>query len=420
MSRDDEGAIPPRRPRPKPKPERTTLAEGQETFQAASSKPGGGPAKPRRPIDEPRPVLGGPNAFERVFFGKVSSGHLATFCGQFARYQEAGVDLLKSLSSLQKQFARTALGPVIARLEAGVRGGESLASAMAREPQAFDKLALSMMKVAEARGGEPETLKGLSRHYEARQRMIRQARSAMIYPTAVLLIASVVVLLLTIFVIPKMVEFIADSMRGKSFDLPWPTQVLMAISRFMTGQGWWLVPTLAVAGVFGLLWWYKTPAGKAILDGLSLYVPVLGKIRKKIETTRFARTLAALLNAGVDVGTSLQLTSGVLSLPSFRRAILGVKAEVMDGSEMSVALEASRCFPSDVIAIVESGEETGKLPESLDKVADDYEEQVEYMVKNLGQLIQPVLMVVLGGIVLFIVLGVILAYLQMLTSATSM
>ena len=416
MSQFDEGALPPRRPRPKPRP--TTLAEGQETFQPAS-KPAA--SKPKRSVDDPKPVAGGgPNWLERVLFGSVGSGHLATFCGQFARYQEAGVDLLRSLTSLQKQFARTALGPVIARLEAGVRGGESLASAMAREPQAFDNLALSMMKVAEARGGEPETLKGLAKHYEAKQRMIRQARSAMIYPTIVLLVASAVVMLLTIFVIPGMVGFIADSMKGKSFDLPWPTQVLMAISKFMTGNGWWIVPLSAVGGVLGALWWYRTPAGKVMIDGLSLYVPVLGKIREKIETTRFARTLAALLNAGVDVGTSLDLTSGVLSLSSFRRAVQGVKREVMDGTEMSEALEQTRCFPADVVAIVESGEETGKLPESLDKVADDYEEQVEYMIKNLGNLIQPVLMVVLGGIVLFIVLGVILAYLQMLTSATSL
>ncbi len=324
---------------------------------------------------------------------------------------------MRSLASLQKQFARTALGPVIGRMEAAVRGGESLSSAMAREPQAFDKLCLSMMRVAEARGGEPETLKGLSRHYEARQRMIRQARSAMIYPSIVLLVAAVVVMLVTIFVIPKMVEFIKDGLKGKGVVLPFPTQVLMNISDFMTAQGWWLVPLASVGGVIGALWWYRTPVGKSVLDGLSLYVPVLGKIRKKIETTRFARTLAALLNAGVDVGTSLVLTSEVMSLSPYRRAIAGVKSEVMDGTELSEALQETRCFSSDVIAMVNSGEETGKLPETLDKIADDYEEQVEYMVKNLGNLIQPVLMVVLGGVVLFIVLGVILAYLQMLQSA---
>src|SRR4051812_16318938 len=187
MSTDAEG-IPPRRPRPKPVP--TTMAEGQETFQPAS-RSSKGPKPARRPVDEPRAIPpGGPSFFERLFFGRVSSGHLSMFCAQFATYQDAGVDMLRSLVSLQRQFAGTALGPVIGRLEASVRGGDSLVTAMAREPQAFDSLCLAMMKVAEARGGEPETLRGLARHYEARQRMIRQARSAMIYPTIVLTIAS--------------------------------------------------------------------------------------------------------------------------------------------------------------------------------------------------------------------------------------
>ncbi len=424
MSRDDDEALPPKRPRSRPRESRTTLSEGQNTFQPAARSARltkasrAAAADIWKSSDDPKPVSGGPNWAERIMFGSVSSGHLATFCGQFARYQDAGVDLLRSLSSLQKQFARTALGPVIARLEAAVRGGESLASAMSREPHAFDKLALSMMRVAEARGGEPETLQRLSRHYEAKQRMIRQARSAMIYPAIVLIIASAVVMLITIFVIPKMVEFIADGLRGKgAVDLPWPTQVLMNISHFMTGNGWWLVPLATVGAVVGTLWAYRTGPGKVVIDALSLWVPVLGSIRRKIETTRFARTLGALLNAGVDVGTALDLTSEVLGLSSYRRAILGVKSEVMHGTEMSEALADTRCFSSDVVAIVGSGEETGKLPESLDKIADDYEEQVEYMIRNLGNLIQPVLMIVMGGIVLFIVLGVILAYLQMLTSA---
>ncbi|WP_435005762.1 type II secretion system F family protein [Tundrisphaera lichenicola] len=417
MSTEAEGPLPPRRPRQKPLP--TTLAEGQETFQPAS-KPSAKPKKPRSTLDEPIPIVsGGPNYFERLFFGKVSTGHLASFCGQFATYQDAGVDILRSLASLRKQFARTALGPVIGRIEVSVKGGESVASAMAREPQAFDRLCVSMMKVAEARGGEPETLRSLARHYEAKQRMIRQARSAMIYPSIVLFVATCVVLLLTIFVIPKMVEFIADSMRGRSVVLPWPTRVLMAISDFMTSVGWWAVPAGLVAGFFGAIWWYRTPAGKVMLDALSLYVPILGGLRRKIETTRFARTLGSLLHAGVDVSSSLRLTADVVNLSSFRRAINGARALVSGGSELGEAISASGCFPYEVVARIDAGEESGKLPESLHKLADDYEEQVEYTVKNLGNLLQPILLVGLGGVVLFIVLGVILAYLQMLTSATS-
>ena len=411
MSQDFDEAPPPRRPGTKKVPR-----EGDETFQPAPrSAPVGGRMKKKE--REPIPATGGPNLVERILFGRVGSGHLASFCGQFANYQDAGIDILRSLTNLQKQFARVALGPVIGRLEIAVRSGDPLAEAMAREPRAFDNLCVAMMRVAGARGGEPETLRLLARHYEARQRMIRQARSAMIYPSVVLVVAFAVVMLLTIFVIPGMISFIADSMRGKAFDVPWPTQVLMGISKFMTTVGWFVVPIGAVVGVIGTLWWYSTPAGRAMLDSLSLYVPVLGKIRKKIETGRFSRTLAALLHAGVDMGTSLDLTAGVLSLSPYRRAVLGCKTLVMDGEELSRALDQSHRFGTDVIAIVESGEESGRLPESLDKIADDYEEQVEYMVKNLGNLIQPILMIGIGGIVLFIVLGVILAYIQMISTA---
>ena len=429
MSYDLDEPLPPRRPVPKPKPDAssTPLAEGQDTFRASGAGSGSAPLPPSTSFGprkasakgdrEPRPVSGGPNFFERLVYGKVSSGHLATFCGQFATYQDAGVDLMRTLTSLRKQFGMTALGPVVGRMEAGVRGGDSLAEVMGRETQAFDNLCLAMIRVAEARGGIPETLRTLSKHYEARQRMIRQARSALIQPAIVLSIAAVVVLLLTIYVIPKMVEFIADGLRGKAVELPFPTRVLMSISRFMQGQGWWIVPLTVVTVVFGAFRWYKTAAGKAMFDSLSLYIPILGKVRRLIETGRFARTLAALLHAGVDIGTSLDLTSGVMGLAPFRRAILGVKKLVMDGTELSDALMETNRFPSDVIAIVNSGEESGRLPEALDKLADDYEEKVEYIVKNLGSLIQPILVIGLGGVVLFIVLGVILAYLQMLQSA---
>lgn len=426
MSRETGPSEPadPRRPGPaRPRPQARPLGVGDGTFQPApaSSSPGraaGAKAKrPRDPIDEPKEVSSvGPSWGERIFFGAVSSDHLARFCGQFGTYQDAGVDLLRSLASLKKQFGRTALGPVIGRVEGSVRGGDTLAESMAREPQAFDRLCLAMIRVAETRGGIPETLKLLSRHYEARHRMIRQARSAMIYPTIVLSIAGLVALLMSIYILPMFADMLADIARGGKVDLPLPSRVLMAVSAFMRGHGWWLVPTAAIGTAVGLLRWYGTDRGREALDGLSMYVPVLGKIRRKIETGRFARTLAALLNAGVDVVASLKLAGGVLSLPAYRRAVEGARALVKDGAELSVAIGETHRFGDDVVAVVESGEESGRIPEALDKVADDYEEQVEYMVKNLGQLIQPVLMVAVGALVLFIILAVLLPYIQVLTS----
>ena len=208
MSTDAGDPRPPRRAKPlsetpKSSPEKSRedkIREGVSTW-----KPAEAPAMPERPGTkttssnkrkgggdrEPRPVVGGPNIFERVILGKVSTGHLATFCRQFAAYLDAGVDLIRSLDSLQKQFAKTALGPVIGRVATSVRRGEALTDAFSREPQAFDGLFLSMIEVAETRGGVPETLRRMGDSYESRQRLLRQARSALIYPAAVMLIATV-------------------------------------------------------------------------------------------------------------------------------------------------------------------------------------------------------------------------------------
>jgi type IV pilus assembly protein PilC len=331
---------------------------------------------------------------------------------------DAGVDIVKSLQSLERQFSKTALGPVCGRLLLAVRRGTALADAMGSEPAAFDRLMLSLMRVAEARGGVPETLRLLANHYESRLRLLRQARSAMIYPIIVLVVASGVIALLTYFVLPVMASLLADLARGGRAELPMPSRVLMGLSKFVQAAGWWLVPVLVVASLVFLRWAYGRPAGKAVLDSIALRVPVLGKLLAKLDTTRFARSLGALLDGGVDINSSLALAAEVVHLAPYRRSLERAREAVVDGSELSEALRASHRFGHDVIAIVSTGEETGKLPESLERLADEYQEQVEYMVKNMGQLIQPLLYIFMGGIVLFIILAVILPYISMITSLT--
>jgi type IV pilus assembly protein PilC len=420
MSGPDE----PRRPRPKtpgdpsqPKKPPTTVAadgwrrptEPDETFVA----------RPRIKTKEPIPATGGPKLIERILFGKVSTTHLAMFCRQFASYSDAGVDLIKSLTALEKQFARSALGPVLGRITLAVRQGEAISDAMGREPEAFDNLFLSMVRVAEARGGLPETMRGMADHYDARVRLIRQARSAMIYPIIVMILAAGVVALLSYFVLPVFASLLADlAGRGGGGELPLPSRVLIGFSKFVQSAGWWLIPLMTVGFLFGAFQLYKTKTGKAAMDEAGLYTPVLGKLLRLLETTRFARTLASLLSAGVAVGESLDLTAGVLRLAPYKRALEGARVNVMQGAELSESLEASHRFSSDVIAIINSGEETGKVPESLEKLADDYEERVTYMVKNLGSLVQPIVMVFMGLVVLFIILAVILPYISAITSLT--
>jgi type IV pilus assembly protein PilC len=428
MSRDLEGDKPPkpRRPRPAIDPElvadRESPGDEYATYQPSpvgstagrksrGSKKQGGVNPLAEKFEAP---VGGPTWWERILFGSVSTGQLAQFCRQFGSYLQAGVDINKSLSSLERQFSGTALGPILGRLQISIRRGSTLEAAMAREPQAFGTMFLSMIKVAETRGGVPETLKMLARHFEARQRLLRQARSAMIYPVIVITVACVVVALITIFLLPIFAATLKDIAGNRP--LPLPSQVLLGISGFVKYIGWWLIPVLMAGTPILLFNLYKTPPGKAIMDRLVLATPVFGTLCRKLDTSRFARTLSVLLDAGVDVGSSIDLTADVLRMTPIRQAVRSTREKIIEGKELSGVLDRTRQFSPDVIAVVETGEETGKLPETLAHLADDYDEQISTMVANLGHLVQPFMIVCLGAMVLFIILAVLMPIIQMISS----
>jgi type IV pilus assembly protein PilC len=427
MSRDLEGDKPPKPRRPRPVIDPGMVADRESSANEYAFQPNpvgstaGGKSRGSKKQGGGNPVaekfeapVGGPTWWERILFGSVSTGQLAQFCRQFGSYLQAGVDLTKSLASLERQFSGTALGPILGRIQTSIRRGSSLEQAMAREPRAFGTMFLSMIKVAETRGGVPETLKMLAHHYEARQRLLRQARSAMIYPVIVIAVASVVVALITIFLLPMFAATLKDIVGNRP--LPLPSQVLLGISGFVKYIGWWLIPVVMVATPILLFNFYKTPPGKAIMDRLVLATPVFGSLCRKLDTSRFARTLSVLLDAGVDVGNSIDLTADVLRMTPIREAVRSTREKIIEGKELSGVLDRTRQFSPDVIAVIETGEETGKLPESLAHLADDYDEQVSTMVANLGHLVQPFMIVFLGGIVLFIILAVMLPIIQVITS----
>ncbi len=376
-------------------------------------------AKPRQSSKKPKydPKIDKAGTLtERVLFGRISSGLLSQYCRQFGVYLNAGVALTRVFDSLSKQFKATAMGPVNERLALAIRRGDTLSEAVSRESQAFDPLFLSMITVAEARGGLPETLIRLSNHYEARQNLIRQTRSALIYPTAVIFVCLAVGGLLTIVVLPKLVSVLRD-MAG-NVEFPLPTRMLIALSDFIQAFGWWLLPTLLIAGPFVLIRMYRTVKGKALLDRLILRIPVMGKLMRMIDTARFSRTFSDLLLAGVDLGTSIDLTADVLQTTPYQEAVRGMKPEVIHGADVSTAIANTERFDPEVLAYVQSGEETGTLPESLVRLADDYEDRVAYMVKNLASLLQPLILIVLGSFVGFIVIAFVMAYVTLISKLT--
>ena len=351
-------------------------------------------------------------------FGRVDSGTIAIFSRQLGIYLDSGLPITRALSSLRKQVGGTAMAPVVDRFISAVKSGEPISVAAERETQAFDPLFVSMLRVAEARGGLPETLKSLATYYESRQRMARQMRSALIYPAAVITIALGVGALLTFFVLPGLVALLEDITRGK-VDLPTPTKLLIAFTKFATTYGWWLLPLVVVGLVIVVPRFYRTNAGKRLLDPWILRIPVMGKLIRTIETARMARTLGDLLGAGVPADASLKLTSEVVQFSPFKDAVAYVREEVKEGAEFAPSLKDTEQFPIDALSFIETGEETGTLPESLMRVAREYEERAEYMVKNLGSLLQPLFFLILGGFVGFIVIAFILAYVSIIASLTT-
>ena len=373
------------------------------------------PPVPRRSSMEPPATIGKSRWYQRTF-GRVAVGHLVNFSRQFATYLDAGINLYRALESLRRQYERTALGPVIGRLQLAVRRGESLTDAMSREPATFDHYFLSMMRVGEVRGSVPETLRLLSVEYESRQRMVRQTKSALIYPAFVILTAVAVSALLTILVLPPLVGIMQEAVRHKHVFLPLPTRILIRLSNFIRTGGWWGIPLTLVGTVALVVGAYRLERGKALLDAALLRLPVVGHLLWKVDTTRFCRTLSTLLDAGVDIGSSLELTADTLLLVPMRRAVLQARDSIIRGESLSASIELTNRFPPDIPALMNSGEETGRLPEMMLMVADQYEEQVDFIVKNLGTLLQPVITVMIGGIVFFIAVAFFMGYAAVLTN----
>jgi type II secretory pathway component PulF len=368
------------------------------------------PAPSRRTSVEPASTIGTARWYQWRLFGRINTTQVVNFCRQFANYLDAGVNLNRTMESLRRQYDRTALGPVIGRLQLGIRRGESLTDAMRRDSRVFDPFFLSMMRVAEVRGAVPEMLRMLSIQLDNRQRLIRQAKSALLYPAFVVFLSICVAALLTILILPTLVSVMRDLVRRKHIDLPWPTQLLMDLSDFIADIGWWMIPLVLFGSFFGVVGAYRTPWGKAVLDEILLILPVVGPIARWIDTTRFSRTLAALLEAGVDIGSSLILTADTLMLVPLRRAVLRAREGILEGETLSASVGVSNRFPIDLIAIMNSAEETGRLPEMLVMVADEYEEKVDYVVKNLGNILQPVVILIVGGMVGFIAIAFLMGY----------
>lgn len=328
---------------------------------------------------------------------KVKLKDLVIFTRQLSTMISAGVPLTRSLSTLQTQSDNKYFKQVIAGIMKDVEGGQSLGDSFAKYPNIFSEVYVNMVRAGEAGGILDEILKRLASQVEQDSSMRKKIKSAAMYPMVIFGITIVAFFGIMIFVIPKIGKILKD-LGGEDAELPIYTQVMLGMSEFMQQYAFIIFPVL-IGIIFLLRRYIKTPRGKYQLHSLLLRTPVLKTIIIKVAIARFARTFASLMSSGVTVLDALEVTGGAIGNKVIEAELKEAAKAVKNGKQLSEPLSASSHFPPIVAQMLAIGEETGQIDTILVKVADFYEEEVETTIDGLSSLIEPLMIVVLGGMV---------------------
>ena len=331
------------------------------------------------------------------FKPKVKISDLVLFTRQLSTMVSAGVPLLRSLNTMYDQVENPTLKEVIGDLIKDVEGGVSLAEAMQKHPDVFNDIFVNMIRAGEAAGIVDEILKRLATQTEKNASMRKKIKSASTYPIVLLTLTLGAFMGLMIFIIPRIAEILKD-LGGPDAKLPAITQVMINISGFMTSF-WYIVLGGTFLIVFSLRRYIKTPAGRYQLHAFVLKVPILKTLVTKIAVARFTRTFAALIGAGVSVVEALRVTARAVGNDVYRKAIEQAAMEVVNGKQLSQAIEGNQLFPGIVPQMLAVGEETGQTDIVLVKVADFYDEEVDAIIDSLSSILEPVMIVIMGGMV---------------------
>ena len=334
--------------------------------------------------------------------GKTNVKLLTQFTRQLSTLQDAGLPILRSLRILEQQQKPGTLKAVLGAVSDDVEGGATLSEAMARYPKTFDQLYCNMVAAGEAGGVLDLILNRLAEFMEKAKRLKGKIKGAMIYPLCVLTIAFSIVLGIMTFVVPKFKEMFAEF----GTDLPGVTQTLLDLSEWLVDKNGWIYIVAApfvVVLVMRLIRISET--GRYVVDWISLRIPVLGSLVAKTSIARFTRTLGTLIAAGVPILDALSITSGTSGNGVYRRALESVHDSIRKGETFAEPLRKARVCDSLVTNMIDVGEETGDLDKMLMKVADNYDEEVDVQVGALVSMLEPIMVIVLGGICGFIVLA---------------
>jgi len=337
------------------------------------------------------------------FGGGVPAKELAIFVRQFSVMIDAGLPLVQCLEILGSQQENKTFAKILQQTRMDVEGGASLADAMRKHPKAFDDLFVNMIAAGEAGGILDTILKRLATYIEKAVKLKSQVKGAMVYPVAVIGIAGIVIAVILWKVIPTF----AAMFEGLGAQLPLPTRIVIAMSN-------WFVRLLPFMVVFGIAFvflfkkYYATYNGRRVVDRMVLKLPVLGILMQKIAVARFCRTLATLMASGVPILDGLEITARTSGNAIIEDAIMAVRKGVEGGLTVAQPLKESGVFPAMVVQMIGVGAQTGALDAMLSKIADFYEDEVAAAIKALTSILEPLMIIVVGGIVGFIVIAMML------------
>lgn len=352
-------------------------------------------------------------SFPCLFGRRVKRRQLMVFTRQLATLIDAGVPLLKALQILQKQERNPALRRMASEMCDSVEGGSTFAEALSQHPRVFDKLFINMVKAGEIGGVLQITLNRVAEFMEKAENIKTKVRGAMIYPIVVLLMAIAITSFLMIVIIPKFTEIFKDLLGDQQ--LPVVTQLVVAASTLIT-QKYLLVIVGIVLVVIAFKLIGRTRFGRYQIDLLKLRLPVFGSLTLRVSISRFARTLGTLITSGVPILQALNIVRETAGNEVIARSVQSVHDSVKEGETVASPMESSGVFPSMVVSMVTVGEETGRLPEMLIKIADTYDTEVDAAVEGMTSIIEPILLVFLAGIVGTIVVAMFMPLISIISS----
>ncbi|MFZ5861259.1 MAG: type II secretion system inner membrane protein GspF [Nitrospirota bacterium] len=350
-----------------------------------------------------RPAAGRP-----VWGERVSAVETAVLTRQLATLLAAGLPLIDALTALGEQVERTAVKRVVAAVRERIREGGSFAEALGAHPSVFSTLYVNMVRVGEASGTLDRVLASLADFLERQAKVRNAVVSALTYPVLMLAVSLGILVFLVAFVVPKVTAVFADLQQA----LPWPTRILIAASDVVR-VGWWVFALAAVVGGIAFARYARTPLGRRRLDALALRLPIMGRLNRLIALSRFSSTLSTLLAGGVALLTALEIVRHVVRNEVIAEAIDSARERIRQGQSIAEPLRASGVFPPLVTHMIAVGELSGELETMLKRVSDTYDHEVETTLGSITSLLSPVMILVMGGVILFIVLAILLPIFEM-------